>query len=156
MKAAVLSAVSMTASVAAADRVCRALALSGGGSNGAWEAGVLWGFLNYGNPADFEWEVVTGVSAGAINSLAISGWKPGTELDMVQWLSDLWHNLHTSDVWQDWSTGRADAWFIMGGAVDNSPLLPFLKSVMAPYSDYGRKVTIASTEVNAGVYTEFD
>ena len=53
MKQAILSAVSMTASVAAADRVCRALALSGGGSNGAWEAGVLWGFLNYGNPSEF-------------------------------------------------------------------------------------------------------
>ena len=53
---------------------CRALALSGGGNNGAWEAGVLWGFMNYGNPADFEYDVVTGVSAGSINALAISGW----------------------------------------------------------------------------------
>jgi len=44
----------------------------------------------------------------------------------------------------------------MGGALDNSPLLGFLQGVMAPFKDFARKVTIASVEVNAGVYTEFD
>ena len=28
---------------------CTALVLSGGGSNGAWEAGVIWGLMNYGD-----------------------------------------------------------------------------------------------------------
>jgi len=51
------------------------LALSGGGNNGAWEVGVLWGFMNYGNVADFEYDVITGVSAGSINAMAISGWE---------------------------------------------------------------------------------
>ena len=32
-----------------------ALALSGGANNGAWEAGVLYGLINYGNPEDFKW-----------------------------------------------------------------------------------------------------
>lgn len=34
---------------------CNALALSGGANNGAWEIGVLWGLINYGNPADYPW-----------------------------------------------------------------------------------------------------
>jgi len=68
----------------------------------------------------------------------------------------LWANLHNNDVWQDWNTGRVDGWLIMGGALDNSPLLGFLQGVMAPFKDFARKVTIASVEVNAGVYTEFD
>jgi len=50
---------------------CRALALSGGGNNGAWETGILWGLMHYGNPEDFQWDVVSGVSAGAINSSAV-------------------------------------------------------------------------------------
>ena len=58
---------------------CRALVLSGGGSNGAWEAGVLWGFLNYGNPEDFEYDVVSGISAGSINAVAMAGTPVGTE-----------------------------------------------------------------------------
>ena len=115
---------------------CRALALSGGGNNGAWEAGVLWGFMNYGNPADFEYDVITGVSAGSINALAMSGWEAGSGLEMVQWMSDLWKNLHTSDVWVDWSLGKASGFLIMGGVVDNSPLLNFLQHVMSPFSSY--------------------
>lgn len=79
--------------------MCRVLVLSGGGSNGAWEAGVLYGMLNEGNPADYEWDVVTGVSAGSINTSAIAGWNKGEETEMVSWLSDLWKNLRTDDVW---------------------------------------------------------
>ena len=29
---------------------CTALVMSGGGSNGAWESGVLWGLLHLGEP----------------------------------------------------------------------------------------------------------
>ena len=54
---------------AASDKKCTAVALSGGGSNGAWEMGVLWGFLHYGNPDDFRYDVVTGISAGSINAI---------------------------------------------------------------------------------------
>jgi len=65
------------AAAAAAEDRCIALALSGGGSNGAWEAGVLWG-LAHDNPnvEDFYYEVVTGVSAGAINSAGLAGFSP--------------------------------------------------------------------------------
>ena len=50
--------------------------LSGGGSNGSWEAGVIWGLYHYGNLEDFAYDVITGVSAGAINSVAMAGWEP--------------------------------------------------------------------------------
>jgi predicted acylesterase/phospholipase RssA len=84
---------------------CRALALSGGGSNGAWEAGVIWGLMHYGDPDDFDWDVITGISAGSINTLAIAGWDYGTGKEMSEWLSDLWQNLKTSDVWKNWKIG---------------------------------------------------
>lgn len=62
---------------------CNALVLSGGANNGAWEAGVLWGLVNYGDPADFQWDVVTGVSAGAINTGLIVMYPPGEEVAMT-------------------------------------------------------------------------
>lgn len=65
------------ASVSAKEGTCKALALSGGGSNGAWEAGVLWGLVNYGTPSDFDYDVLTGVSAGSINAMALAGWESG-------------------------------------------------------------------------------
>ena len=56
--------------------VCRALVLSGGGTNGAWDAGILWGLVNNGNPTDFAYDVTTGVSTGAINTASIAGFAP--------------------------------------------------------------------------------
>ena len=62
--------VSTLAAIAnAGDKKCRALVLAGGGSRGAWEAGVIWGLTHYGDPTDFYWDVHTGVSAGSINTL---------------------------------------------------------------------------------------
>lgn len=56
---------------------CTGLVLSGGAARGAWEAGVLWGFLHYGDPNDFKYDVVTGVSAGSINAASLCGWPIG-------------------------------------------------------------------------------
>ena len=54
--------------------------MSGGGVNGAWEAGVIYGLVHYGNPDDYKWDVVSGVSAGAINSAGLGVWAPGEEM----------------------------------------------------------------------------
>ena len=61
--------------------------------------GVLWGFTHYGNPADFAYDVVTGISAGSINAVQMMGYPVGDEVAMSEAGSDLWNNLHTSDVW---------------------------------------------------------
>lgn len=53
----------------AGDKKCHALVLSGGGTNGAWEAGVIWGLTHYGNPEDFYWDVHNGISIGSINTI---------------------------------------------------------------------------------------
>ena len=70
-------AVMLAGAAVAKDDVCRALVLSGGGSNGAWEVGVIYGFVNSSNPADFEWDVISGVSAGSINTAALIGYPLG-------------------------------------------------------------------------------
>ena len=120
-----------TATAASKD-TCRALVLSGGGSNGAWEAGVIYGFANYGNPSDFEWDVISGVSAGSINALAISVQPIGQEKSMSEWLSNLWRNLKSSDVFSDWGLGgKARGLAMEGGVLNNAPLLAFLQNIVA-------------------------
>ena len=59
--------------VNAGDTKCRALALSGGGTNGSWEAGVIWGLQNYGAEEDYAWNVITGVSAGSMGAAGMAG-----------------------------------------------------------------------------------
>ena len=73
--------------------VCRTLVLSGGGNNGSWEVGALWGLVNYGNVADFAYEVVTGVSAGAMNTAVIAGYEIGDEKALVEFGSQTWLGL---------------------------------------------------------------
>ena len=75
--------------VSLANDHCTALVLSGGGANGAWEAGVLWGLYHYGDPTDFEYDVITGVSAGAINAAASSGFAPEDGVAMSEYISML-------------------------------------------------------------------
>jgi len=82
---------------------CKALAMSGGGAKGAYEAGVLWGLvMSSTEKSKFAYDVVTGVSAGAINTGAISVYAPGDETNMVQFLSNKWATMTDDDVYQQW------------------------------------------------------
>ena len=63
---------------------CKAIAMSGGGSKGSYEAGVLYGLVNNDpDKSKFAYDVVTGVSAGSINSVGVSMFAPGDETNMV-------------------------------------------------------------------------
>ena len=44
------------------------MAFRGGGSKGAYEVGVLNGILKKLHPDDYAYDVVTGVSVGAVNA----------------------------------------------------------------------------------------
>lgn len=101
--------------------------MSGGGSNGAREAGVIRGFANCApNPEDFYYDVVTGVSAGAINTAALAGWDPADLVQMSEWLSDTWANLHNPDIYTTWPEGIIRPLWTEKGILDNSNAVPFL------------------------------
>lgn len=54
------------------------------------------------------------------------GYAVGDEKHATEVGSDLWKNLHTKDVWQDWYLTPLDGLLFKAGMVDNSPLLAFL------------------------------
>ena len=104
--------------------------MSGGGSNGAWELGVIWGLLHNGNPSDFEWDYLTGISAGSINTAGLVGWAVGDELNAIEWLSNTFNNLHDSDIWQEYPEGIAKSVFGRPSLLDDAPALEFLKGIL--------------------------
>jgi len=59
-------------------RMCKALVMSGGANRGAYEAGVVHGLSHLLNGTDAYYDVVSGVSAGSLNSAAIAMWAPET------------------------------------------------------------------------------
>ena len=82
--------------------MCRALVLSGGGTLGAWETGIIWGLVNNGNPEDFTYDVFSGVSIGSINSAILSAFAPEDAVESAQFLSDTWTKITNPQIWQLW------------------------------------------------------
>jgi predicted acylesterase/phospholipase RssA len=148
------------AQVRARDGQCHALVMSGGSNNGAWEAGVVWGLVNYGDPADFVWDVITGVSAGSINTCGMVLYPPGEEVAMAQFLSDTWNSITTTDVWlprPGGKMGEAAALFTEPSILNNSPMLPTLQRIVDPFAATGiqRPFVVASVDANTGDYMTF-
>ena len=109
--------------------ICHALALSGGGNKGAYEAGVVYQ-LAHSLPADeVTWDVVSGVSAGALNAAGISIFAVGDEIKMSEWLLGLWTSLETENVWTMWDEGFIWGFMNASGIFDDTPLFNLLTEI---------------------------
>lgn len=137
---------------ATTDGKCRALVLSGGSNNGAWETGVMWGLVHYGTASDFAWDVVSGVSAGAINTGGIATWPTGSEVEMTEWLSDKWATITTEDIWTLREGGPIDLLFREPSFLDDSPALATLNSIIADKGAINRRFAVSAVDVNTGDY----
>ena len=60
--------------------VCRVLSLSGGGSKGAYEVGVLQQMAMNFSESEMYYDVVSGVSVGAINASGIARFGKGESM----------------------------------------------------------------------------
>ena len=128
---------------------CNALVLSGGGSNGAWESGVLWGLINYGDPEMFKWDLVSGVSIGSITASALSVFPPGEEKAATDAIYEIWTNLTNSDVYKQWPAGWVAGLYKIS-LLDDSPGFEFVKNLAAPYSGFARHVSLSTVDIETG------
>lgn len=140
--------------------MCRALAMSGGGSNGAWEAGVLWGFAHSEHPEEFHYDVITGVSAGAINTAALAGFAPEDIVAATEFLSDTWNTLTNDQIWSyqpniapvegegiDWKLG-VNGFLNYNGALNSDPALATMDRILKGFPEgYKRSVVLAAADV---------
>lgn len=133
--------------------------MSGGGALGAYEAGALWGLIkNAKNPDDFKYDVVSGVSAGSINALAVSLFEKGDEMNMVEWLSEKWASLTTPQVYVEWKplgiiTGLLDK----QGVFDTTPLYNLLTGFINERGGVLKRMfEVSCVDVNDGTYTTFN
>jgi NTE family protein len=92
-----LSVAFMTSAASADQKVCRALVMSGGANKGAYEVGVIHGLSHLLPGEEAHYDVVSGVSAGAMNAGAIAMWAPEQSIEMSEWLVAFWKTI-TSDM----------------------------------------------------------
>ena len=133
--------------------------MSGGGAYGSYETGVLWGFIkNAENPVDFQYDVVTGVSAGSINAIGIGLWEQGQEDPMIEWMSKIVENLSDPTVFVDW-----EPYGIVTGILDKSSIFnddPLLETLEEIYRSKGsklkRRFVVNCIDANNGATVLFD
>ena len=131
----------------------RALALSGGGSRGAYGAGVLSGWTARGDRPQFD--VVTGISTGAL--MATHAFL-GSDFDEDL---EIYARLTNDDVYK---RRGFFAIFSSGSASDTTPLRETLSSfideetldLVAAEHRAGRRLFVGSTNLDANLFTIWD
>ena len=129
------------------DRMCNVLSLSGGGSFGAVEVGIL---KNIYLP---EYDIITGVSAGALNSALLSYYNSKYNSSIVKGINtliDLYSSLKNEDVYIYDKFDFAKYW----SYYSTKPLRKTLTNILSKHDyvyDAKDKITlIGTTNLNLG------
>src|SRR4029077_14437432 len=103
----------------------RALVLSGGGSKGAFEVGVLQRLMG---DQQLEDELLCGTSVGAINAAYLAQTPLGQPRDAVAELRALWGTVTTDKVHKSWFPfGKVSA-FLKPSVYDSQPLHDWIRA----------------------------
>jgi NTE family protein len=129
----------------------KALVLSGGGSKGAWQLGVLKKLMGeQGN----DYEILTGVSVGALNAAGLAQTKLGNPELAVEWLINFWLEKVTSTkaIHKSWKPfGKLMApW--KPSIFDSRPLHKLFKDNFDQQLviDSGRKIAVGTVSMDTG------
>lgn len=113
-----------------ANTLCNVLSLSGGGSFGAVEMGMLESLYDsHKIPSSFD--ILTGISAGGLNVGFLSHYE--NYADAFPLVRSIFQNLTTADVYDLNILGILSHWSIY----DNSPLKNTLTTIFSGLSDHG-------------------
>lgn len=66
---------------------CRVLVMEGGGDRGAYLAGAFKRMTEIMPPEECAYDIITGISAGGMNSGAISTYEKGNEKEAAEFLN---------------------------------------------------------------------
>jgi len=138
-------------------KVCRAVALGGGGDRGAYEAGAVWGLFDK-DSSIVNWDVVAGISAGSINSASIAMFPKGQEKQANDFLLKRWRNIKRSDVYKDWPGGLPAGFLLHSGLWDTTPLHGYLTHNInsTNIKSSGRKLLMGASCLSKATYQLFD
>jgi predicted acylesterase/phospholipase RssA len=134
---------------------CLAAAFEGGGSKGAYEAGVLFVFTNTTSGPDVKYNAISGISIGAINAGLVSNYPMGQESAMAQNMVSRWTSLNgSSSVYKEWPGGLIDGLLFQAGLLNNAPAIELSQTwISGPRQ---RNITVGSTNLDLGLFQTFN
>lgn len=133
--------------------------MSGGGTKGAFEAGVLYGMYHTEtDKTKFQYDVITGVSAGALNLGALSLFEKGQEEMVVDLLSEVWQTITSDNLYSEWRpAGIISGVLHHTGVFNTAPLYDFLTNFFNEHGpEIKKKIVVSSVDANTGAYTLFN
>ncbi len=128
----------------------KALVLSGGGSKGAYQVGVLQRWLL---EEKREYDIVCGVSVGALNSAALSQAPLGDPEKAYEYLDGVWNRVENRKVRKFWF-----GWYLAAlwksSVYNSTPLEKWVKSELDldKIRNSGRAVRVGAVSWNTGDY----
>lgn len=128
----------------------RALVLSGGGSRGAFQVGVIEHLAK-----SVSWDAVYGVSVGAINAALIAQYKKQDVQLAAQALRALWLGIHGNySIYKNWSLGILEFLFSRGGQYNTEPLLQLIRKNlnMRALATSGVDLTVGAVGLTYGLW----
>lgn len=133
----------------------RALVLSGGGSKGSYQTGVLLYLLG---ELRLKYDILCGVSVGAINSAYLSMFKHGQERESAESLHKMWLQLNSSSIYKrHFPFGRWHALW-KKSFYDSIPLHNLIRNniKLEKIRESNKIVTAGTVSLTSGKYTIFD
>ena len=133
------------------------MSLSGGGSKGAYETGAISTIVNTLPAPENHYDVVSGVSVGGINTAALTLFGEGEDIEMAQFMMDLWGNLTNRDVWDFWPTlNPVEPIYGESGYLDDSPLFRYLLNIFKTHNNTTkRRGFVSAVDAESGAYVPF-
>jgi predicted patatin/cPLA2 family phospholipase len=127
---------------------CKVLTLSGGGAYGSFEAGVYSKLFETGSTYD----IITGVSAGSLNTAYLSSIQSGNEKYHISEFKNIWTSIKTNDILHK-------VYFLNGlSFYDNKPVKNKLNEIFSNITSI-RDIKIGATSLINGtsqIFTKKD
>jgi predicted patatin/cPLA2 family phospholipase len=121
---------------------CRVLVLSGGGSHGAFQAGVIKKLHENGK----NWDIITGVSAGSFNTAFLGLFSQQNQSFGIKVMTETWLNMTSNNVYL-WNWNPIYDQSIL----DNAPLNKTIYELVKKYGGKARRdIIMGATNLNTG------
>ena len=135
---------------------CYVLALEGGGDRGSYQAGVIKGLIDNLPTEKSQYDVVTGISVGAINAAGLSNFQIGKEKDAGNFLVEMWRTLKGYySIFENWKFGPIQGLLNETGLFNTKPLKNLLSGILSS-DKIQRKIIIGATKLENGTYHTWD
>lgn len=133
---------------------CYGVAFEGGGAKGAYEAGALSVLTDPSNNIFVQYDIMTGISIGALNTMVIGSFPVGQELQSSQKLNEFWFGIqNNSDLFVEWRGGIIEGVLFQKSIYNNARAIEYFRGYFkAPQ----RNVVVGATNLDTGLFQNFD